>query len=430
MMKLGVLLHTGGQHIAAWRHPDGIPAAGFDMGYFQQLASTAERAKMDFLFIADVLGVRDGPMELLARSAQLTFVAEPLTLMSALSATTSNIGLVVTASTTYSHPYTVARQMASLDLISNGRGAWNIVTSTQNSEAANFGLETTLDHAERYARAAEFVEVVRGLWKTVEPGLLIGDKGSGLLFDSAKIHRFRHSRRFFDVDGTLNVPPSLQGRPLLVQAGASGPGRGLAASVADLVFAQAATIDVAQDYSWDIRERAKAAGRDPDTVKILVGLVPLLGRTREDALEKAAELDALIHPELAVTLLAEVLAIDLTAFPIDGPLPSLEGSSNKSQTAVDAIATKAREANMTIRQVATWLASSMGHHRVAGTADDVADSMQEWFEAGACDGFLISPLIYPHGLSEFADQVVPILRKRGLFRTDYESNTFRGNLLA
>jgi N-acetyl-S-(2-succino)cysteine monooxygenase len=430
-MKLGVLMHTGGQHCAAWRHPDGNAAAGFDLAHCQLLAQTAERGKMDFLFVADVMGVRDGPMDILARSPQLTFVAEPLTLMSALSMVTQNIGFIVTASTTYSHPYTVARQMASLDLISQGRAAWNVVTSTQDSEAANYGLEHPLDHAERYARASEFVDVVRGLWGSAEPGLFVGDKQTGILFDAEKIHPFHHHGQFFRVDGILNVPPSAQGRPVIVQAGASGPGRDLAASVAELIFAQSPTIEIGQEYYGDIKARAGACGRDPDRLVVMPGFTPVIAATRAEAEAMIAQLDALLHPDLALTFLSEALGgLDLTQYPLDGPLPSIDQVSNKSKTAVDAITRIARERAMSIRETAIWLASSMTHNRIAGTALEIADMMQYWFENAACDGFLVSPILYPQGLIDFVDQVIPILQDRGLFREDYEGTTLRENLLA
>ena len=431
MMKLGLLLHTAGQHVAAWRHPKGNPAAGFDLPYYKGIAATAERAKLDFLFIADVMGVRDGPLDILARSAQLTFLLEPLTLMAALSAVTEKIGFIVTASSTYSLPYTVARQMASLDLLSQGRAAWNVVTSTQDSEAANFGLKETIDHSERYARATEFVDVVRGLWATVESGLFVGNKDSGVLFDTTKIHKYHHEGQFYRVDGILNVPPSPQGRPLIVQAGASGPGRQLAASVAEVIFAQAPTIEVAQEFYSDIKARVRGCGRDPAEVRVMPGFTPVLAASRAEAEAKVAELDELIHPDLALTFLSEALSgVDLKNCPIDAPFPAVDGSSNKSKTAVEAIVKVANERKMSVGEVATWVASSMGHNRVTGTAEDIADTMQHWFENSACDGFLVSPMIYPSGLDEFVEQVLPILQSRGLFRTEYEAATLRGNLAA
>ena len=394
MMKLGLLMHTGGQHVAAWRHPDGNPAAGFDMAYYRHLAATAERGRLDFLFVADILGLRDGPIEAVTRSAQLTFVAEPLTLMASLAAVTEKIGLVVTASTTYSQPFAVARQMASLDLVSGGRAGWNVVTPTQNSEASNFGLEMIMDHSERYERAAEFVAAVHGLWASAAPGLFVGDKASGFLFDPDKVRPYRHDGRFFRLAGVLNVPPSPQGRPVVVQAGASGPGRELAAAVAEIVFVQAATIEGSTEYRTDVRSRAEAVGRYPGDLVVMPGIIPVIASTRAEAEASVAELDALIDPALAVAFLGEVLGVpDLGCHPLDGPLPPIDLATNKSKTAVEAIVAMAEAKRMSIRDVATWVVSSMGHNRVAGTAEDIADVMQQWFEAGACDGFLVSPMI-------------------------------------
>jgi FMN-dependent oxidoreductase (nitrilotriacetate monooxygenase family) len=428
-MKLAALMHTGGQHIAAWRHAEGHADAGFNLEYYQDLARTAEAAKFDFLFIADTMGVRDWPISVLSRCAQMTLVVEPLTLMTSLSAVTSHIGFVVTASTTYTQPYAVARQIASLDVLSQGRAAWNVVTGTQNNEAANFGFDKTLDHAERYARAAEFVEAVRGLWSTSEPGVFVGNKQSGILFDPEKIHVHHHQGKYYKVDGILNVPPSPQGRPVVVQAGASGPGRDLAASIAEVIFAQTPTIEVAQEYYGDIKRRIAAKGRDAGKVAVMPGFTPVIGRTREEAEQKIAELDAMIPDEVALTILSDLLGgVDLSRYKLDGPLPELDETANKSKTMVTMIKTVAASKNFSIREVAIWLASSMSHNRVAGTAVEIADMMQAWFENGACDGFLISPLVYPSGLRQFIAEVLPILRHRGLFRTDYEGKTLRANL--
>lgn len=428
MMKLGVLMHPAGQHQAAWRHPDGYPDAAFNLDYARQIARIAEAAKFDFLFVADMLSVRDGPMSAVARSAQLTLGVDPLTMMASLAAITSNIGFVVTASTTYSQPYTVARQMASLDVLSGGRAAWNVVTSTQRNEAANFGLADAIDHSVRYERAHEFVEAVRGLWGTSEPGVFVGDKQSGILFDTDKLHAYRHQGRFYTVDGILNVPPSPQGRPVLVQAGASGPGRDLAATIADIIFAQAPTIDAAQEYYRDVKGRVRDKGRDPRKVLLMPGFTPVLGRTRAEAEAQLAELDAMIDPAISIPMLSDYIGIDISSLDIDGPLPDIDETTNKSQSVIKVIKSFAKRDNMSIRQIATWVASSMNHNRVIGTPEEVADQMQHWFENEVCDGFLISPLLYPDGLKQFADEVIPILQERKLFRADYEGSTLRANL--
>ena len=427
MMKLGVLMHPAGQHQSAWRRNDGWPDAAFNLQYAQEMASIAEAAKFDFMFCADMLSVRDGPKELLARSAQLTFGVDPMILMSALSATTKNIGFVITASTTYSHPYTVARQMASLNVLSGGRIAWNVVTSTQLNEAANFGM-TELDHSLRYERANDFVEAVKGLWGSTRDGLFVGNKESGILFDTSKMEAYDHKGRFLSLRGTLNVPPSPQGRPVLVQAGASGPGRDLAASIAEIIFAQAPTIKAAQDYYRDVKGRVAEKGRNPDEVFLMPGFTPVIGRTRKEAEGQLAELDAMIDPVISVPMLSGYMDVDLSSYDIDGPLPEIVDGTNKSQSIIKVIKSFATEKNMTIRQIATWVASSMNHNRVVGTPHEIADHMQQWFENGACDGFLVSPLVYPSGLQQFADEVMPILRERKLFRDDYEGSTLRANL--
>ncbi|WP_255308894.1 LLM class flavin-dependent oxidoreductase [Sphingobium fuliginis] len=420
-------MHPAGQHVAAWRHSSGYPDAAFSMDYYRQIATIAEAARFDFLFVADMMGIRDGSMNVIVRSAQLTLGAEPLTLMAALSAMTQNIGFIVTQSTTYSQPYSVARQMASLDLLSGGRAAWNVVTSTQMNEAANFGLTQTIDHSVRYERAKEFVEVVKALWDTAGVGVFIGDKPSGILFDSEKLRPLHHKGPFYTVDGILNVPPSAQGRPVLVQAGASGPGRDLAASIAEIIFAQTPTIEAAQEYYADVKMRVRDKGRDPCKVLMMPGFTPVIGCNRAEAEAQLAELDAMITPEIAVPMLSDMMGMDLSAYDIDGPLPELE-ETNKSHSLGQVIKSYAERNNLNIRQTAAWSASSMSHNRVIGTPKEIADRMQYWFENQACDGFLISPLIYPGGLKQFADEVVPILQERKLFRQEYEGNTLRENL--
>jgi FMN-dependent oxidoreductase (nitrilotriacetate monooxygenase family) len=428
-MNLGVLMHTAGQHIAAWRHPDGHPEAVTDFTYHRRLVDIAERGKFDFVFVADVLGVKDWPLEVSTRAAHLGLVFEPMTLMSALAAVTSHIGFVVTASTTYCQPYQVARQFASLDLISGGRAAWNVVTSTQDNEARNFGLKEQVAHDERYVRAGEFVDVVRGLWGTSTPGVYLGDKASGRLYDADKISTFHHEGRYFSVSGILNVPPSPQGRPLIVQAGASGPGRDLAAQVADIVFAATPTMEAALGFRNDIHERAVKAGRDPGTVRVMPGLIPVIAANEEAALARRVELDALIDPGISVAILSSFLGeVDLSPYPIDGPLPPSESLTNRSQWNARTLYDMARNDGLTIRQMAARVGAGMTHLFVHGSPGHIADTMQIWFESGACDGFLVSPLVAPSYLQEFVDEVLPILQQRGLFREEYEGSTLRDNL--
>lgn len=425
-MKLGVLFHTAGQHIAAWRHPEGVADAGFSMPYYLKMAGMMEDAKLDFVFVADTIGVRDWPVEVMARVAQMGLLYDPMILMVTLAARTKNLGFVVTAATSYNQPYIVARQFATFNLASGGRIGWNVVTGSTNREAANFGM-TLPPHAERYARAAEFVEVVKGLWATSDPDVVKADKQAGQLFDPAKIRPLHHEGQYYKVDGVLNVPPAPNGRPLLVQAGASGPGRDLAASIADIIFASTPVFAAAKAYYDDVKARIAAKGRRPEDNVLMQGFIPIIGKTREEAQAKLAELDAMIHPDVAITVLSDMLDTDLSGYPLDGPLPELP-DSNKSKTMAEVAKLIAGEENMTLRTLANWMCAGMTHPRIAGTAEDIADFMQHWFQDGACDGFLLSPLIYPSGLEDFIDQVLPILRERGLFRTEYEGATLRENL--
>lgn len=428
MMSLGLLLHPGGQHIAGWRHPEGVPDAGFNLDHLRSIARSAENEKLDFIFVADTSAVRDWPENVVARAAQTTFVLEPLTLMTSLAAVTEHIGFVVTANTTYNQPYTIARQFASLDVLSNGRAAVNVVAGAVENESRNFGFNEIPDHAERYARAAEFVEVLQELWASRGQDLVVADRESGILFDTTEIRPVHHEGHFLSVDGVLNVPPSPQGRPVLVQAGASGPGRELAATYAEVVFAASPVIGAAQEYYSDVKSRMRRLGRPENSARIMPGFIPVIGRTRAEAEAKLAELDALIHPDLSAVVLSELIGFDLSDYPLDGPLPDMSGDPGRSQTMRAMASLMGGAGEVTIRELAAWVAGTLTHVRVVGTAEDIADTMQEWFENGACDGFLINPSLSPAHWHDFADQVLPILRERGLFRRDYEGTTLRENL--
>jgi N-acetyl-S-(2-succino)cysteine monooxygenase len=428
MIKLAALLHTGGQHVAAWRHPAGVPDAGFNLAHYRNMARIAESAKFDFIFTADSLGLRDWPLDVVARCAHQTFQFEPLTLMASLSAVTKRIGFVITASTTFNNPYTIARQFASLNMMTGGRAAWNIVTSSQNNEAANFGMPMLAEHDDRYARAEEFVEVVKGLWNTMEPGGVLCDRERGLLFDPEKIKPLHHHGKHYTVDGVLNVPRSPYGDPLLVQAGASESGRKLASTIADIIFAGTATKERAISYYADIKQRIAAAGRNPEQTFIMPGLMPIIADSEEKAHEQLGELDAMISEEVSLTILSDVLRIDVSSLSLDGPLPDLSSDSNGSRSLRENLKQLSGSKQMTVRQLAAWYAAGMGHLRVAGTPEQIADLMQDWVETGACDGFLVSPPVAPGGLELFAREVVPILQKRGIFRREYEGSSLRENL--
>ncbi len=410
-----------GYHLGAWRHPE-VPEAGtLDYRYFLNTALIAERAKFDMVFFADGIGirVRDEPEGSLCRSPQ-TVELEPLTLLSAIATHTAHIGLVATASTTYNEPYHIARKYASLDHISGGRAGWNIVTSWSDEEARNFGRDKHLDYDTRYERAAEFVQVVTGLWDSWEDDALVRDKASGLYFDPAKLHVLNHKGKHFSVRGPLSSAPTPQGRPVLVQAGAAEQGQEIAGAHADVVYAMAFDLASAQDYYASVKRRAIRHGRAPDAVKILPGFTPYVGATEAAARAKYDAMRGLIHPRVGLAILYNYLG-DLSHHPIEGPVP-VPGDDVPLRSMGAGLARMARSESMSIRDLYEFMAAGNGGRVLVGTPEQIADDMQSWFEAGAADGFNICPSHLPGGLVDFADLVVPELQRRGLFRTEYRGN--------
>ena len=426
-IKLGAFLMQTGHHIAAWRHPDAQADAPVNFRHYAELARRAEAAKFDAIFLADSVGVRNTDLASLSRTARSDHF-EPLTLLSALAAVTEKIGLIATVSTTYNEPYHVARKFASLDHISGGRSGWNLVTSSGQGEAQNFNLDEHVEHARRYARAAEFHDVVLGLWDSWEDDAFLRDKPSGQYFDPAKLHPLRHRGEHFSVRGPLNVSRSPQGRPVVVQAGASPAGRDLAARTAEVIFVAHQTFDEAQAFYRDIKGRAVEYGRDPDDIKIMPGIFPVIGRTQAEAEEKFARLQDLIHPVVGVQLLSNmIVGFDLSGYPVDGPLPDIpetNGGKSRQQLLIDL----ARRDNLTIRQLYLRIAGARGHQQVVGTPQSVADQLQQWFEEDGADGFNIMSPWLPGGLDDFIELALPELRHRGLFRSEYEGATLRQHL--
>ena len=426
-IKLGAFLMQTGHHIAAWRHPDAQADAPVNFRHYAELARRAEAAKFDAIFLADSVGVRNTDLASLSRTARSDHF-EPLTLLSALAAVTERIGLIATVSTTYNEPYHVARKFASLDHISGGRSGWNLVTSSGQGEAQNFNLDEHVEHARRYARAAEFHDVVLGLWDSWEDDAFLRDKHSGQYFDPAKLHPLRHRGEHFSVRGPLNVSRSPQGRPVVVQAGASPAGRDLAARTAEVIFVAHQTFDEAQAFYRDIKGRAVEYGRDPDDIKIMPGIFPVIGRTQAEAEEKFARLQDLIHPVVGVQLLSNMIGgFDLSGYPVDGPLPDIpetNGGKSRQQLLIDL----ARRDNLTIRQLYLRIAGARGHQQVVGTPQSVADQLQQWFEEDGADGFNIMSPWLPGGLDDFIELALPELRRRGLFRSEYEGATLRQHL--
>jgi alkanesulfonate monooxygenase len=435
MMKLGFYMQMSGAHYAAWRYPSAQPERTVDFAYYRELAQRLEASAFDFLFFPDDLsGVYGTDAQEPAKKAALMRkephrVLEPITLLSAIAAVTSRLGLIATGNTTYNEPFLLARSLASLDHISGGRAGWNVVTGGTLSEAQNFGREVHADHAERYDRAREFVEVARGLWDSIGDGAFVRDKESGIYIDADRFRFLNHRGRHFSVRGPLNVPRPPQGHPVIAQAGASEDGRALAAQTADIVFTQQATLAGAQAFYADMKRRAREAGRSPDDIKILPGLVTFVGRTREEAEAKRQKVQSLISPEVGTLMLSAMLGeIDLSPYPVDGPLPEDLPASNGVKSRSEILRRKARDENLTIRQLYEAIASASGHQTLVGSAQEIADSMQHWFENDAADGFMLIPPIMPDTAETFTELVVPELRRRGLFRQSYEGTTLRDHL--
>lgn len=426
-IRLGAFLPGGGQHVAAWRHPDSPADGATNFAFHVQLAQAAERGLFDAYFLADGLAVSfGGGME--GGNAKVAGF-EPLTLFSALAPLTKNIGFIATSSTTYEEPYTVARKFASLDLISDGRAGWNVVTTATEAAAQNFNLDQQHPHAVRYARAAEHVEVVKKLWDSFEDDAFLRDKETGRFFHEGKLHATNHRGTHFKVKGPLNVSRSPQGHPVIVQAGQSEDGRGLAAATAEVIFTAHQRLDTAQEFYRDIKARARGLGRDPSHILVMPGVSPFVGRTLEEAREKYDRLTSLILPEDGISLLNGLTGgtLDLKGYDLDGPLPPAPPTEGmKSRQAL--IRQIADENNFTIRQLYQWVASARGHFTIVGTPETIVDTLQEWFENEAADGFNILPPWLPTGLTDFVDLVIPELQRRGLFRTEYEGRTLRENL--
>ncbi|MBK1657012.1 LLM class flavin-dependent oxidoreductase [Paracraurococcus ruber] len=425
-IRLGLSMRYLGYHAAAWRHPLADPGAASNYRHFLYIAQAAEAAKFDMVFLADGIGIRtkDEPPGALCRSHQ-TAELEPLTLLSALAPMTSRIGLVSTASTTYNEPFHIARKWASLDHISGGRAGWNIVTSWSQAEAWNFNRDEHLDYETRYDRAAEFVEVVKGLWDSWEADAMLHDKESGLFFNPDRLHVLNHKGTHFKVRGPLSVKRTPQGRPILVQAGASEQGLEIAARSAEVVYSASHDVDSARDYYQNLKSRLAKHGRDWDHMKIMPGITLFIGRTEAEAREKYDLLNALVAPEIGLSYLYGQLG-DLRGHDLDGPVPDPPGGPVKS-IAKNLLAL-ARKDNLTIRQLYTTIAAGFGGRILVGTPEQIVDDMEAWVEAGAADGFNICPPVLPLGLDEFVELVMPELRRRGMFRTEYEGATLRENL--
>jgi len=419
---------ASGGHPASWLHPKANAAGSTDVAYYRSLAQTAERGLFDLFFIADTPAARTDNLHAWSRFPMFMNVLEPVTLLTALAGATTHIGLGGTVSTSFSEPYNVARQFASLDHISYGRAAWNVVTSANDYAARNFGHSTLPPHALRYEKASEFVDVVNKLWDSWDDDAFIHDRTTGLFFEPSRQHAVHHEGKFFKVDGALNVARSPQGKPVIIQAGASDTGLELAARTAEIVFASASNPQDAKRGYDELKGRLARYGRHPDTMKILAGLPVMIGSSQQEAEDKYQALQEMIHPDVGRFRLGADLEADLSDLPLDEPIPEsrLPKSANLHKAFFDGIMKIIREENPTLRQL--YLRYERGRKTIKGTPKQIVDVMEQWIEMGATDGFMMQFSTLPDGLEDFVNLVVPELQRRGMFRTGYTGTTLRDHL--
>lgn len=427
MILSAFFFNPQGDHRVSWRHPRAPSREVYDLPYFHSLAAASEAAKLDAIFVADHVGMWDTFESNIAHYANPRL--EPMTLLSALAAVTSHVGLLATASASYTEPYNLARMFASLDHLSHGRVGWNVVTSSMPEEAMNFGHDGNIDHANRYERAGEYLDVVKALWDSIEDEAILLDRESGLFADPSRIHRINHAGKYFKVRGPLNVPRPPQGHPVIVQAGSSDDGKTLASRHADVHFAVIRSVEEGLKYRADFDVRLSAAGRVPNDLKILPGIRPIVASSRSEAREKEEFLQTLVPERIGVDLVSSWCGVDVSAYPIDGPLPPLPDieTYNGQRSNLERMKAFATQ-GLTIRDVAQRLINAGAVPSVIGTPADVADQLEAWFSAGAADGFnLMFPLL-PEDLTQFCTQVVPELQRRGMAQTEYVGATLRDRL--
>ncbi|MFB8280578.1 LLM class flavin-dependent oxidoreductase [Nocardia colli] len=423
-LSLNAFIYPSGHHEAAWRHPDSQPGRIYDVDYYQQIGRTAEAAKLDAVFFADGPALRTNVKHNAGSGL------EPITLLTAIATATTHLGLIATASTTYYEPYNLARLFSTLDHISRGRAGWNIVTTGTDLAAANFGLDKHPDHAERYARAREFVDAVVALWDSWEDDAILLDQESGVYADPEKIHPIDFVGEHLKVRGPFNAPRTPQGYPVLVQAGASNEGRSFAGKYAEAIFTAHQRLEDAQKFYADIKAQAQGFGRNPEHVKILPGISPFIGDTEEAAKRLEREFNELTVPEYGLTQLENIVGKSLRHLPLDEAVPvdlfdDAGDVTDNARSRLQVVAGIVQRERPTVRGLLHKLAGARGHRVFAGTPEQVADTIEEWFRNGAADGFNVMPPYYPGGLEVFAETVVPILQERGLFRTEYTGTTLR-----
>ncbi|NKN37570.1 LLM class flavin-dependent oxidoreductase [Agrobacterium sp. a22-2] len=428
-LKLGTFVYTFGFNPAAWLHPDSDVNGANDIGHLLNVAKISEAAKFDFMFVADSPASAIGDADALSRSPTKMNRFEPLTLITALSVLTERLGFVATASTSYYEPYNIARLFASIDHMSGGRACWNVVTSDHDETGYNFNMEGLPPHALRYERGAEFVDVVFGLWDSFEPDALLLDRESGLYYDKTKLHTLNHKGKHFQVRGPLNIAASPQGRPIIAQAGGSEAGMELAARTAEIVFSLASNLERNKAFYTNVKDRMPKYGRSPDDLKMMPGVVVNVGATRAEAQARVDFLIDNLHPDVGRWMLGEFLETDLSGAPLDQPFPmerlpaEPKGSKALFEELKDYI-----EQGHTLGHLIRHYAEKSTGNGITGTPVEIADFMEEWSEARAADGFILMFPTLPASLNDFVELVVPELRRRGLFREEYEGTTLRENL--
>ncbi len=428
-LKLGTFVYTFGFHPAAWLHPGSDVHGANDLTHLKKVAQISEAAKLDFMFFADSPAAAIGDPAALARQPTKMNRFEPITAITALSQHTEKLGFVATASTSYYEPYNIARLFASADHMSGGRMCWNVVTSDHDETGYNYNREGLPPHAERYERCEEFVDVVFGLWDSYEPDALLLDRDSGIYHDQHKLHELNHHGKHFQVRGPLNIARTPQGRPVIAQAGGSEPGMELAARTAEMVFSLASNIEKNRAFYANVKGRMAKYGRHEDDLKIMPGIVINVGETEAEAEAKAQQLVDLMHPDVGLLMLQEFLEADLRGVDLDKPFPMerMPQKAKGSKALFDELKEFVTQGH-TMRELITHYARRHTGNGLTGTPTQIADFMQEWFETRAADGFILMFPTLPSSLEDFTRLVVPELRRRGLFREEYEAGTLRGNL--
>jgi FMN-dependent oxidoreductase (nitrilotriacetate monooxygenase family) len=416
-MHLGVFVLGTGNHSAGWRY-EGAATSHMELPVMQEIARIAERGKFDLLFISDSMWMDPGDHP----SFLCRF--EPTTLITALAMCTSRVGLGATVSTSFNEPFNVARIFGSIDHLSGGRAAWNVVTTSNLKAHQNYGFEEQLDHDMRYQRAEEFVDVVKGLWNCWEDGAIVADKATGQYIDASKVRPLDHQGRFFKVKGPVNMARCPQGQPIIIQAGGSPSGLELAARTADVVFSVVQELEPAKKAYADLKGRMAKFGRHPDMLSVLPGMMPIIGRSPAEAREKLDKLQSFLTPANAAVLVASRIGYDVSGHDLDAPVPPPPPSQG-GRTFHYVLYEMARREKMTLRDLYNLTAAARGHWVLCGTPVTIADTLEEWFTSGAADGFNVLPAYFPGAFDDFVDLVVPELQRRGLYRRDYEGTTLR-----